>query len=48
MCNVVKRLKECPSIEEGEFEESEDVVNIGENIFVKAVNWKKQLGFKNV
>lgn len=39
-------LRECPYIEKGEFEESDDIVKIEENIFVKAVNWKKQLGLK--
>ncbi len=40
--------KECPYIEKGEFEESDDIVKIEESIFVKAVNWKKQLGMRNV
>ncbi|OYD16608.1 hypothetical protein CH333_02915, partial [candidate division WOR-3 bacterium JGI_Cruoil_03_44_89] len=39
-------LERCPCIEEGKFEESEDIVKIEENIFVKAVNWRKQLGLK--
>jgi len=37
-------LRECPYIKEGKFEETEEIVKIEENIFVKAVNWKKQLG----
>jgi len=37
-------LKEYPYIEKGEFEESDDIIKIEENIFVKAVNWRKQLG----
>jgi len=38
--------KNCPYIQEGKFEESDDIVKIEEGIFVKAVNWKKQLGLK--
>lgn len=41
-------LEKCPYIEEGEFKETEDIVKVEENIFVKAVNWKKQLGMRNV
>ncbi len=50
MCNVrcgmwnVETLKKCPYVEEGKFEESDDIVKIEEGIFIKAVNWKKQLG----
>lgn len=37
----------CSYIEEGAFEESEDIVKIEENIFVKGINWKKQIGLKS-
>ncbi len=38
--------KKCSYVEKGKFEESEDIVKIEENIFVKAVNWKKQIGLE--
>ncbi|MCK4352969.1 hypothetical protein KAW65_06125 [candidate division WOR-3 bacterium] len=41
-------IKGCPYIEEGKFKESEGIVKIEENVFVKGVNWKKQLGMFNV
>ncbi len=34
----------CAWVEKGRFEESEDVVRIERDVFVRAVNWKKQLG----
>jgi len=37
-------LKSCPYIDKGKFEETEDIVKIEENIFVKGTNWKKQIG----
>lgn len=36
-------IKKCPYIEEGRFEESEEIIKIDENIFVKSVHWKKQI-----
>lgn len=35
---------ECPWLEKGDFQESEDTIKIDGDIFVKAVNWKTQLG----
>jgi Fe-S-cluster-containing hydrogenase component 2 len=37
-------MKKCPYVEEGTFEESEEVFQIEENVFVKAVGWRKQIG----
>ncbi len=40
-------IKSCNFVMEGEFEETEDIVKLEDNIFVKAVKWKKQLGILN-
>lgn len=36
--------RECPWVEKGEFQESDDIVRIEGDLFVRAVNWRKQLG----
>jgi Fe-S-cluster-containing hydrogenase component 2 len=39
-------LEKCPFVEKGKFEETDDIVKIEDNIFVKTTDWRKQLGLK--